>query len=244
MAGAMPLFTASFLSASLPIDASAGGRPTKAERQISVMEKIIDEMLVDSPNFLVGGRNETSGFEMEDYGAVFMFDATLTGVWWDEDSDGDYFSFWPFNRHRSHVIVVKDGDSKDKEIILGGGSIVIRDGDVFIEDEDGDLEKLEKGDKWEKLSRKELEDRQAQKYERAKQELIDVMLEAGDILKAIPSGQMVKIVADFHDMDDHLSDDREIEKLTVQAKIDDLRAYADGDLSEEQARARITVKES
>jgi hypothetical protein len=54
----------------------------------------------------------------------------------------------------------------------------------------------------------------------------------------------VKIVADFHDMDDHLPADQEVEKVTLQAKIDDLRAYAEGDLSEEQARARITVKES
>jgi hypothetical protein len=222
--------------------ASAGEKRTKVERQIGIMESIIDDMLVESPNFLVGGQHETRGFEMEDYGAVFMFDASLTGVWWDEDSDGSYFNFWPFGGRKNHVIVMKDGDKKQKEVLFNGGRIVIRDGDVYIEGDDGDLKKLSEKDDWEVMSRQEMREAQAKKYERAKQELIDVLLDAGDVLKALPAGQTVKIVADFHDMD--VPDEKEVNKLTVTAKVDDLRAYSDGKLSEDQARGRITVKES
>jgi hypothetical protein len=222
--------------------AAAGEKRTKVERQISIMESIIDEMLVDSPNFLVGGQHETRGFEMEDYGAVFMFDASLTGVWWDEDSDGSYFNFWPFGGRKNHVVVLKDGDNKQKQVLFNGGRIVIRDGDVYIEDDDGDMKKLSEKDDWEVMSRDEMKEAQAKKYERAKQELVDILLDAGDVLKAIPAGQTVKVVADFHNMD--VPDEKKVGKLTVSAKIDDLRAYSDGKLSEEQARGRITVKES
>lgn len=221
--------------------AGADSKPSKLERQISVMEKIIDEMLIESPNFLVRGSHETRGFEMEDYGAVFMFDASLTGVWWDEDSGLSRFNFWPFRGGKNRTIVVNKADGKQKEIIINGEKLVIREGAVFVEDEDGDLKKLEDGE-GKALSRKELEERQAQKYERAKQELIDVMLECGGVLRALPAGQTVKIVAHLDDMD--LPKDREIGRLTLQAKIDDLRSYADDQLSEEQMRARIQIKES
>lgn len=222
--------------------AFAGEKRTKVERQIGIMESMIDDMLVDSPNFLVRGAHETRSFEMEDYGAVFLFDASLTSFWWDEDSHGPHLDFWPFAGGKDRVVVLKDKDKKQKEILINGNRIVIRDGDVYFEDPEGELKKFSEKDDLKSMSRAELREAQAKKYERAKQELIDVLLEAGDVLRAIPAGQAVKIVADFQDMD--LPDEKEVERLTVQAKIDDLRAYSDGKLSEEQARARITVKES
>jgi hypothetical protein len=52
--------------------------PAKALRQLGVMEQIIDKVLLDSPNFLVHGRDNTHGLLIEPVGAVFTFDAFRT----------------------------------------------------------------------------------------------------------------------------------------------------------------------
>ena len=56
---------------------SAGEKMTKLERQIDVMEGAIDDMLVDSPNFLVHGGDNARGLYIDEFGVIFTFDASL-----------------------------------------------------------------------------------------------------------------------------------------------------------------------
>jgi hypothetical protein len=67
-------------------------------------------------------------------------------------------------------------------------------------------------------------------------------MDYGEILKALPAGQTVRIVARLHDM--HLPKTKSIRRLSVRASIDDLRSYGDGRISESEMQNRIKIKES
>lgn len=247
LAIALPAFFALTLALIGSTPASAGDRPTKLERQIEVMERAIDEMLVDSPNFLVSGKNVTEGFEDEGSGVLFLFSASLTDWWWDEDGRHRSWSFWPFEKQKR--ITIRRSDDGNKSIYLDDhGEIIIKDGEVSIRSKDGEVLELEaspgsdKSDQKDKVDRGTRRDRQWKKYERARDELVMVLMDYGEVLSALPAGQQVKIMAKFSDLD--LPKDKKIRKLTVKASIDDLRLYADGKIDEAQMRSRIEIKES
>ena len=79
-------------------------------------------------------------------------------------------------------------------------------------------------------------------YEAGKAELIDWLLDEGTTLGALGDGQYVTICARMNDED--LKHEKKIERLTLRAKIDDLKAYADDKLSETEMKARIVIEES
>jgi hypothetical protein len=57
--------------------AAADELPGKLKKQIEVMDKILDEVLVDSPNLLVSGQHVTNGVYLPEFGVVFTFEASL-----------------------------------------------------------------------------------------------------------------------------------------------------------------------
>jgi len=71
---------------------------------------------------------------------------------------------------------------------------------------------------------------------------VEVLLDYGEVLKALPAGRTVRIVARLDDVE--LPGGRTVRKFAVSGKIDDLRAYADGRLSEQEMRARLQIRES
>lgn len=152
----------------------------KMERQIDVMEKIVDQVLIDSPNFLVSGRGNTRGLYIDNYGVVFTFSASLVnkGKSWNFDF-GEGFKI--LKEDGKHVIVI-DPDAEE------------------VEDEDADLA--------EEVS--ERVDRvQERLYKRGKAEIVDVFLDYGDTMTTLEKGQWVAIVAFLRDSsffsDQHIS---------------------------------------
>ncbi|MBZ0267804.1 hypothetical protein K8I85_06580 [bacterium] len=185
----------------------------KMSRQIDVMERIIDQVLIDSPNFLVSGRGNTRGLYIGDYGTVFTFSASLVnkGKNWSFDF-GEGFK------------VLKEGDRN---------IIVLPDDDVDPDDIDLD-EDEDRG-----LSRT---DRQQERlYRRGKAELVDLFLDYGDTMTTLENGEWVAIVAFLRDSS-YFADQR-ISRLLLKAKIDDLRAYAAEKISEEELVKRIVEEE-
>jgi hypothetical protein len=100
--------------------ARAGDAPgeSKIQRQIGVMDKIIDKVLLDSPNFLVHSGENTRGLYLPEVGALFTFDAALT------DGGFDVRSFVKSLGNRvetktdeegNTVIVIKKGKSSEGE---------------------------------------------------------------------------------------------------------------------------------
>ncbi|MFH1143956.1 MAG: hypothetical protein V1774_05380 [Candidatus Eisenbacteria bacterium] len=53
--------------------------PDKLKRQIDVMEKIVSQVLVDSPNLWVSGHDAVHGIYLEEYGALFMCEISTAG---------------------------------------------------------------------------------------------------------------------------------------------------------------------
>lgn len=81
----------------------ADGHSRKADRQIMVFEKVLNDVLVDSPNFLVQSHDPVVG-HMSDGGAVFTFRTSLVGNHWNNHHD-DWWKVW---RH-----IDDDDDDRD-----------------------------------------------------------------------------------------------------------------------------------
>jgi len=206
------------LAAGLLVSRAYGVEPPesrKMSRQIDVMEKIVDQVLIDSPNFLVSGRGNTRGLYIENYGVVFTFSASLVnkGKGWNFDF-GEGFKVL---RQDGKDVIVIEPDEKDKG-------------------KDKDSEK----DVEDMLS--DREDRvQERLYKRGKAELVDVFLDYGDTLTTLEKGQWVAIVAFLRDSS--YFSDQHISRLALKAKIEDLRAYASEKISEEEMVKRIVEEE-
>ena len=70
---------AAVLIANVSLPAYAGDKEDRTDRQVRVFERIMDQMLVDSPNWLVRSSDPTVGYYDEGHGAMFRFRASLVG---------------------------------------------------------------------------------------------------------------------------------------------------------------------
>ncbi len=185
----------------------------KMARQIGVMEKILNEVLVESPNFFIQERENARGMYVKDVGMVFTFSVSLVEKDWDLDKI--------FKWDKVHV-------EKDK------------DGEIHIEtiegDEDGDENDKDKSDE-DLPSAEEMRKKQERTYTRGKAELLDLILDYGDTLTTLPSGQWLALVGFMRGSD--YFEEKNFSRLIIKAKIDDLRAFGAEKISEEEMMKRI-----
>lgn len=198
----------------------------KMARQIEVMEKIIDQVLLDSPNFLIRGTPVARGSYIPGTGVLFTFDASLVEHDW-SDLDPKKWNLGGFRvetRDGQRVIIIDDGKDRDKEK---------GDEDAQKEDEqiEGDLQD------W----RDERRARSERVYVRGKTEMVDVLLDYGDTLTTLDPDQWVIIQGFLTDED--FVDRARFSRLILKAKIGDLQAYTAGKLSEEDMVKRIVEEE-
>ena len=196
--------------------------PAKLKKQISVMEKVIDEMLVDSKNVLVASHEPTRGIYLPEFGVLFTLEAQILtpdrGEWWKD------FKGWGKNikiqsdEHGNYTVVHLDDD----------------------DDDDSDKADKDKKEKRE-LTRKELLKDREQRYENAKKELKDVLMDYGYTLTGLRDDQWVGIAA-YIDDDDIFGED-EAETVLLRAKMGDLRAHEAGKVSDDQMAQRISIEE-
>jgi len=190
---------------------SAAGPDRKLDRQIELMERVLDDVLVESPNWLVQGHHETRGRYRSGEGARFRFDASLVGSgrwhgskWWKGWLDHD---------------------------------------DVIVIDRD-DWEDMDRDER--KELRQDWSDRQVKRderlYQRGKAELVDAILDYGDLLTAVPDGESLVIDVDLERAE--LFDEKDMRSLTLTAKMADVRAFAAGRIDEKTMVSRIAVSES
>lgn len=101
-----------------PARAQEDGPTRKISRQVGVLEKVLDQVLLDSPNFLVPGRNNARGIFLDEFGVLLTFEASLV------NKDGSGFDFeWPGgyrieeNEKGDKVIVIpkRSGSDEDEE---------------------------------------------------------------------------------------------------------------------------------
>jgi len=206
--------------------ASAGpdDRPTrKMERQISAFERMVDEALVDSPNFLVPSRDEARGLYMDDYGLIVTFQTSLTGNNWNFNNGNWWNKIW--HDDDNNVIVINGDDLDDEDL-------------EDLEDLHLDKEDREALKKW----REKTVARQAKKFERGKTELVDVFLDHSELLSSLKDTDWLELQASLRGAEYFRKND--LRRLVLRAKMSDLRSYSAGKISEDEMIKRIQTKES
>jgi hypothetical protein len=199
--------------------------PQKMLRQIGVMEKIIDKVLVDSPNVLVSGMGNTRGLYVEPFGVVFTFTASILrgdsplaplSEAWSFSTQDDLYDITT-DKDGNQVITIKKGKKQEKD-----------------KDAQADAESDKEGEKGWQTER-------VKKYESAKAELVQTMLDYGETITSLKAGQTL-LIAGFIKDDDFFKEEK-ISRFVLQAKVDDLRAFASGELTESVMRSRIQTEE-
>jgi hypothetical protein len=197
-------------------EALGADRPErKMVRQIGVMESIVDQMLVDSPNLLIFGRDVTRGLYIDGFGAVFTFEASLV----EKDKHDWEWGNFPFK--------IKEQDGK---------RVIIIEGDEDL-DEEKIAEKVEEAEKRD-ARRGSI---QEELYKAGKAEIVETMIDYGETMSALKPGEHLAIAAYLRDASYFTQN--KISRLVLKAKIDDLRAYSEGKISEEEMVKRIRTEE-
>ena len=207
-----------FVMAGLTSDATASPNARKLDRQISVLERVFDEMLIDSPNFLVRGRDNARGAYIEDHGLVLTFDTSLVNRGWNYDDDGHWWGRWW--RH----------DDDDRVIIID------KDDDWDDDEEDDDKDKSSRGSYYER----ELK-RQERRYERGKTEIVETIMDFADVLGEVPSEEWLEVRVRLQGARYFYEND--LRRLNMRVKMSDVRSYSDGSMSEEAFVKAIQTQE-
>lgn len=92
----------------IPVPSVAGPRSDRLDKEIRIMERAMDDMLVESPNFLVRSSEPTNGIHLEGRGVVFTFKTGLYSFPWRSDGDG-----WHWFRHNDDRIIVIDDEGAE-----------------------------------------------------------------------------------------------------------------------------------
>jgi hypothetical protein len=184
-------------------------------KQITVMEKIVNQVLVDSPNFFIQERENCRGMYVKDSGLVFTFSASLVEKDWDLDKLLNWGDVEVKKTDDGYV--VKPGKNKHK------------DKDEADDEEDEEDEALP--------DEAALRKKQERTFLRGKAELIDVILDYGDTLTSLDPGKYLTIVGYLRDSD--YFDEEGFTRIILKAKIDDIRAYGSEKISEDEMVKRI-----
>lgn len=143
----------------------------RMKRQIGVLESIVDQVLLDSPNFLVSSSRNAHGLYLDGFGVLVTFEASLV----DTEGWGDWG-----NKFRMET---------DKD----GRTIVI----IPDPDEDDDERDDDEGSSWIERHRR----REARLYSNGKQEMVETILDYGDTVTSLADEEWLAIAAFLKDSD-------------------------------------------
>ena len=119
-----PLRCATLLAVALLVGAAAGSshpahaqddaKERKMARQVGVLEKILDQVLIDSPNFVVPGRNNTRGIFLDEFGVLLTYEASLVDKdKFDWNFDFDFKPQIKEDENGNQVIVIPKRSEED-----------------------------------------------------------------------------------------------------------------------------------
>ncbi|MDZ4804937.1 MAG: hypothetical protein SGI90_08775 [Candidatus Eisenbacteria bacterium] len=207
-------------------------RSKRMLREITVLEKVIDEMLLDSKNVLIytaGG--VAHGLYMDEFGVLFSFEASLVDrsddMQWPESWEG--FSFG--TDEHGNVIIKKNKEKRSQQDppIAPKPPVPPRAGEnpkssptprTWIDKQAG---------------------KQAKLYDAGKGEIIETLIEYGESMNSLRDNQWLCFAAFLKNSDFFL--ERRISRLVVKARMSDLRSYAQGRLDRKQMLARVVEEE-
>ncbi len=203
------------LMASSAVLAKGDRASMKLQKQISIMEKIIDEAMVESENALVKSTHPTRGVYLEGYGPVFALEVGLVDerFKWDKLSKlldfGDGYS------------VVKEEKEEDGETIITIRKKKGGEDDDDVVDEKG----VSKEDRWKLV----------------KEELVEVIRDYGDtIARAKPDEWFTIFATPLSGSWDSEKTDR----LVVRVQMKDITDYNSGKIDERNFEKKVQVREN
>jgi hypothetical protein len=203
-----------FMLGSIAAAPAWGGElPKKLNREIRIVQELFNDVLIESPNWLVGVGGPANGIYVDGVGVIVGFEASLVGRG----------TFTIGHRHGL--------------LRLLGGSVIIRENDGDDEDYDDEDADDNDGGFWASRHEKRAERR----YTSGKEELREALLDCGEALTQLQAADWV-IVTVFLTDDDYFKD-KKISRYCLKIRASDLRAAADGTLSREQAVTRIVEQE-
>lgn len=200
-------------------DAAADPTSRKLERQIGLFERVMDDVLVDSPNWLVQSHRETRGVYIDGHGVIFTFDASLVGSGWGFEFGRDKWWNWWRDDHDGRRVIVIDDDWDD-------------------EDEAERADRRSERSEWYERDMA----RQERRYTRGKTEVVEALVDFADLLTELPDAESVEIEAFLEDSPYFY--DKDLRRLSIRAKMSDIRAFSAGSIDEKTLVERIQTKES
>jgi hypothetical protein len=226
-------------------DFLTGSSPhAKFNRQLTVFERVLDDVLVDSENALVTHDRNANGAYLPGHGAVFAFDFSLVGRSW------------------GHALALGDGDVRFFHSLPGDGDVDFfefeddDDDDDDDKDRDNDKDREEKErerrrakaridrfgrhGRWSELDDDELKKHRTRQYGKVKLELIDTLGEYGDILEGLPADEWVTLVARPRDLP---WGERKIKRLVIRARMRDITERVEDRIDEAAFRKRLVIEE-
>jgi len=202
---------------------AASDRPVseKLKKQIGVLEKVVDEVLRDSPNLLIYDSDPTNGVYLEEFGVIFTFQASLVDKDYDWEDAPWFIGNFRIERENGKIIIHHGDEDSDEEKA----------------DEDGKAYDDEDVETW--IKKKEDHDNRV--YTRGKRELVEVLADYGETLTALTDDQWVAIAA-FLKNSDFFKENR-ISHLILKARMRDLRAHSSDRMSYDDLVAKIVEEE-
>jgi hypothetical protein len=197
--------------------AQSSGQNRKMKREITVMENILDQVVIDSRNVLVPSRHSVHGAYLPEFGVMFTTEASLLFRDWDNGS----WSWGNVERKGDRIIIHRNTWDDDDD------------------DEDDDSGSKRSTDRrtWEARRTERAE----KLYKGAREELTDALMEFGDTISSLRDDEWVGITV-YLGNDDYFHD-RNISRLVIKAKAGDLQDFTAGRLSKSAMQARLVEDE-
>jgi hypothetical protein len=222
---AIGIFVALF-AAPAPAGADRSTASKRLLREIDIMERTLDDALVDSPYILVSSSSGvTKGVYVPEYGVIFTFDMNLVSSRY-----GNYYSFgW----HGADIVDIdEDGDK-----------IVIHRRHGWDDDDDDEDDAKDSKSNADQKSWREKREAEAKKcYERGKNEIVETLVDYGDMLTSLGDDQWLLVAANLEGSE--YFTDEGLSQYIVKAQMRDIRAYSQGTITRDALLAKVTREES
>lgn len=230
--------------------ARADERSDRLDRKLKVMERVLDEVLVQSPNVVVSGGGATRSLRIDGEGALFVVNASLIAGR-ERVRFGEMYVPMPApaiapvapaapaapvaERERAEVEA-----RQAEDMARQAAERARQEREHSRQQIEAGLQNALRGSQ---EARERYEEAAQENLEGIKRELREALVDYGGTLTELGDDQWLAVALFLGDRDYFAFGENERTTLLVRARIGDLRRYNGGDLSRDEALALVTVEQ-